>query len=391
MDVSTLDILSLCPGGGGLDAGVRLALPRARAVCYVEIEAPATAVLAKAIAAGIVDDAPVWSDLFTFDARAWRGLVDGVIGGIPCQPHSYAGKRGGEDDARDLWPVTARVVYEVAPAFCFFENVPGILPYYWGRIRPDLQALGYEVEEGIFSAEEVGAPHLRERLFWLAYRERAERRPHQQHDELPGRRQQATGGTGSLRAQLADTRHGAGSAEHGQQQKVRAAEPRLGGDVVADAGDGRVQEQGRRQGRGAGARPAGADVGFSYGSRRTQAGAGRCLDAGQEPQERSRIMGNANESRLEGHGADGQRTDERITWPPSNPFPPGPGDRDGWRAYIESGGPAPVTTRAESILRLGFDGMAYRADELRVLGNGVVPVVAAHALLTLATRMEVLT
>src|SRR3990167_2370101 len=169
-DVASPAYVSICSGGGGLDLGVRLALPDARCVLYVEREIVAAAVLAKGIAAGLLDDAPIWSDIFTFDPRPWRGKVDCLIGGIPCQPHSYAGKRLGDADERDLWPVTARLVHDLSPGWCFFENVPGILRDYWRRIRPDLQALGYEVTEGIFSAEEVGAPHLRERLFWLAYR-----------------------------------------------------------------------------------------------------------------------------------------------------------------------------------------------------------------------------
>ena len=90
VDTST-NVLSLCSGGGGLDLGLRLATG-ARAVCYVEREVTAAGVLAKGIEQGILDDAPIWSDLLTFNARAWRGRVDCVAGGFPCQPHSYAGK-----------------------------------------------------------------------------------------------------------------------------------------------------------------------------------------------------------------------------------------------------------------------------------------------------------
>ena len=410
MAARTIDVISICSGGGGLDAGLRLALPGARTVLYLEREVTAAGVLAKGIESGWLDDAPIWSDLLTLEGRAWRGLVDGVIGGFPCQPHSFAGKRLGELDERNLWPAVARLVFNTGAAFCFFENVAGILPYYHRVIRPDLQALGYEVTEGIFSAEEVGAPHLRERLFWLAYR-RGERRQQilqgahgdegthegraaQDADESEGggrelayrdveytarngeqnKRKGFSGEqqqTESHRSspQLAYARGGAGSAEHKQQHGQRAVLVGRSGADVADAGDGLVSEQRRRQGGGAGARPSGAHVGDADGSR----------FEGRGPAEQT----GRRELAATGCG--------KLVNPVSGrPFPPGPADADGWREYIAAGGPAPVTTRAKSLLRRSADGLAFRGDRLRVLGNGVVPVVAAHAFLTLTARMGVL-
>ena len=113
VDVRACRVLSLCSGGGGLDLGVRIALPGAGAVCYVENEFKACEVLASRIAAGELDDAPIWSDLRTFEGGPWRGVVDIVVAGYPCQPHSYAGLRRGADDERDLWPDVARVLREV--------------------------------------------------------------------------------------------------------------------------------------------------------------------------------------------------------------------------------------------------------------------------------------
>ena len=80
-------------GEAGLTLALRLAVPNARTVCYVEREAFAVANLVAAIKEGFMDDAPIWSDLGTFDGAAWRGSVDWVIGGIPCQPHSFSGQR----------------------------------------------------------------------------------------------------------------------------------------------------------------------------------------------------------------------------------------------------------------------------------------------------------
>jgi DNA (cytosine-5)-methyltransferase 1 len=162
--------LSICSGAGGLDLGVRMAVRGARTVCYVEREAAAIAVLAARMADGRLDSAPVWTDLRTFEGAAWRGVVDLIAAGIPCQPHSLAGLRRGAADERDLWPDLRRVIGECRPATVFLENVPGILPYYWGTIRPQLQDLGYRTAETLASAEAAGAPHRRERFFALAWR-----------------------------------------------------------------------------------------------------------------------------------------------------------------------------------------------------------------------------
>src|SRR3990167_9290588 len=111
----TFNVLSLCSGGGGLDLGVRLAVPTSRVVCYVEREAPAIALLVAHMQASDLDDAPCWTDIRSFDGRPWRGIVDCIIGGIPCQPWSVAGKRKGADDDRNLWPDTLRIIREIGP------------------------------------------------------------------------------------------------------------------------------------------------------------------------------------------------------------------------------------------------------------------------------------
>src|SRR3990167_7096565 len=161
-------ILSGWAGGGGLDIGVRMALPDSRTVCLLERDATCIALLADRMAQGWIDEAPIWTDSRTFDGRAWRGRVSGFIGGPPCQPFSVAGQRRGADDERNCWPDALRITDEVRPEWCFFENVAGSLGYVGEHVKPVLEGMGYRVEAGIFSAEEVGAPHLRERLFILA-------------------------------------------------------------------------------------------------------------------------------------------------------------------------------------------------------------------------------
>jgi len=169
--VDTPTYISLYSGGGGLDIGFRLAFPEAIGVCYVERELTAAALLVDHLQTGQLDDAPVWSDANTFDGKPWRGTVDWVIGGPPCQPFSQAGERLAADDPRNGWPNTLRLVREIEPRFCFFENVASsdFLLYYWNDIKPGLRALGYAVEEILVKASDAGANHKRNRTFILAY------------------------------------------------------------------------------------------------------------------------------------------------------------------------------------------------------------------------------
>jgi DNA (cytosine-5)-methyltransferase 1 len=180
---NTFNVLSLCAGVGGLDIGLRLAEPDARVVCYVEREAYCCEVLASRMEDGSLDAAPVWSNLRTFDGRPWRGVVDCVTGGYPCQPFSVAGKRRADRDERHLWPSVRQIISEVRPGAVFLENVAGHLSLGFEAVANDLQGMGYRLAAGLFTAEEVGATHRRERLFILGHAECASRRP-----EHPARR-----------------------------------------------------------------------------------------------------------------------------------------------------------------------------------------------------------
>lgn len=162
-----LRTLSLCSGIGALDLGVRLAVPGARTVCYVEREAYCQAALVARMEEAALDSAPVWDDLKTFDGKPWRGRVDCVTGGYPCQPFSMAGSRQGSSDPRHLWPDVCRIVEEIQPEIVFFENVHGHLSLGFEKVVSDLERLDYRVAAGLFTAEEVGAPHDRKRLFIL--------------------------------------------------------------------------------------------------------------------------------------------------------------------------------------------------------------------------------
>lgn len=166
---SPVHALSLCSGIGGLDLGLSLAVPNYRTVCYAEIDAACQDLLLARMADGVLDRAPICGDLKQFDARPWRGLVDLVHGGYPCQPFSQAGNRRGSDDPRHLWPHIAGIVEAVEPEWCLFENVAGHLSLGAPDVVRDLVRMGYRVALGFFTARELGAPHGRKRLFILAH------------------------------------------------------------------------------------------------------------------------------------------------------------------------------------------------------------------------------
>lgn len=163
-----LRTLSLCTGGAGLDLGVELAVPGSRIVCGVERNAFAAANLVARVEAGQLDDFPIWSDLRTFDAKTWRGVVDLVTAGYPCQPFSVAGKGLGESDERHLWPDVARVIRECGSGLVFLENVANHLGSGFDVVAGELREMGYRVAATLWTASEVGLPHVRRRLFCLA-------------------------------------------------------------------------------------------------------------------------------------------------------------------------------------------------------------------------------
>ncbi len=379
-----LDFISICTGGAGLDLGVELAVPGSRAVCMVEREAFGAARLVSAMEDGLLAPAPVWSDARTFNGRRWRGCVDGLIGGIPCQPHSVAGKRHGSADARDLWSAARRIVVQSGAWFVLIENVPGMLSSSDPELRSggervwrDLQRLGFAVEGGLFSAAEVGAPHERERVFILGVAD-ASRAGHQGRelsrasDEVVGLA--APGSASELRGALL-----------GHANGVREQQPH-------DQDGSEPREDARDRAGGAGLRPVGA-VGDALRSG-SHAGAYGSLCGGEEGRGSwdenpagpgsamvdSSRRGRAGrpESAL-GQPVDGTASERAGTGPL---WPPRPNDLDGWRDLLA------VRPEAEPAVRGDAHGVASRVDELRMLGNGVVPLEAAHALRTLAVRLS---
>jgi DNA (cytosine-5)-methyltransferase 1 len=152
--------------GGGLLADLILGhLP----VCAVEIDAYCQRVLAARQADGWLPWFPIWDDVTTFDGKPWQGVVDIVAGGFPCQDISVAGKGKGIQGSRSgLWTEFARIVGEIRPRYAFIENVPALTVRGLDRVLADLAALGMDTRWCCLGANDVGAPHIRKRLWILA-------------------------------------------------------------------------------------------------------------------------------------------------------------------------------------------------------------------------------
>lgn len=181
---SPITHISLCAGYGGIDIGLARAISNLRTIAFSEIEAFACANLVSKMEAGLLDCAPIWTDLKTFPWDEFRGKVDIISGGFPCQPFSCAGKRNGDEDPRHLFPYILDGIRRSRPSIVFLENVEGIISSKlngegWNdpagtpvllHVLRELERVGYKATAGVFSASEVGAPHQRKRVFILAYR-----------------------------------------------------------------------------------------------------------------------------------------------------------------------------------------------------------------------------
>ena len=331
MDTPTVNVLSICSGYGGIELGLASVIP-SRTVCYVEHEISVAAILAARMADNALGPAPIWTDLRTFDPEPWRGKIHLLAGGFPCQPFSVAGKQLHGADSRELSGEVLRIAAGLGHPALFLENVPGILRFHFDSIRPRLQEMGYRIAEGLFSAAEVGAPHKRERLFILAHR-----------DGEPSDIFQRAARTEPDRGiqELDDAQHN-GRAGSQVPTSARSRTP----DGEAGTGD---TEQ-----------PTGPSI-----------GAGR-----------NDVLADASDTRPQEVRLAGQ--EEHPSRPSYVPlFPPGPDDAEGW-AYMLNVMPQALPTFCRE-----SDGPAPRVGEqLRAIGNGVVPSVAARAFETLSLQLN---
>lgn len=436
-----------------LDIAVGVACD-ARTVCYVEREAYAAGILATRMEDQAMDEAPIWSDLTTFAGAAWRGTVDCITAGFPCQPHSVAGKRAGLNDERWLWDYSARIIRDVEPWLVYLENVPGLINT--GGLAACLKSLaemGFDAEYGCLSAGAVGASHKRERIFILAFkpgrgfrivrqpsgggRELADASRHERH------RSNREGGSGwgicETGGELAYAERQPGGAEQFNDARERTAGPAQNESVSGAGGDSdAANTEGRRGGLGqwpqqprraeiesagdvvdnpTSARCDGKGVGSGadIGGGECLSGAG-CADMGHaECQQQhggleargwrgglknaNSDVANTSSPRPQGSEQRGARNTDGggqethgSTSQLCGIFAPGPGDPR-WADIIER------WPHLAPALEPGFcqlvDGQSvvvdeFRADQLRAIGNGVVATAAAAAFTVLARRAGVM-
>jgi DNA (cytosine-5)-methyltransferase 1 len=129
-----------------------------------------------------------YENIKEFDARQWKGSIEIISGGFPCQPFSQAGKRKGTSDNRYLWPEMLRVIREIQPRFIVGENVSGLINWDGGmvfeQVQADLETAGYESQAYVLPACSVNAPHRRDRVWFIARNNNCQRRNKRQECEV---------------------------------------------------------------------------------------------------------------------------------------------------------------------------------------------------------------
>jgi DNA (cytosine-5)-methyltransferase 1 len=319
--------ISLCAGGGGLDMGLGLAEPGFASAVFCDIDEYPRTVLAAAQAAGYFHPAPIWDDLKRFSGRPWNGIADTLLAGYPCQPFSQAGQRKGADDPRHIWPHIARIVAEIdSLEWLFFENVAGHVTLGLSDVLRDIRGLGFTPAVGLFMAAETGAAHERLRLFIVAHRDR--------HQSGTDRREPHTG---------ADRRHDVG-----------------GGCGTVANGNSRRREPFARHG----------------GLREPQRGVEGVATVALNYSRPLHAPGPADMASWHDTIVDRGRLDLL----PAASLD----DARLWADYHAAALGSAAQAAAEPAVRRMADGLAARSRALRLLGNGVHPLVAGYAWRTLA-------
>jgi DNA (cytosine-5)-methyltransferase 1 len=352
-------VISFCSGYGGIERGLDLAGVEHRVLAYVEIEAFAIANLVAKMETGQLVPAPIFTDLKTFPAHLFRGCVDIITGGYPCQPFSAAGKRLGTEDPRHLWPYILDHIKAIRPVRCMFENVEGHISLGLREVIGDLEGAGYDATWGIFSAAEVGAPHQRKRVYILGSDTNCRDGSAQQERQHKGAKElDGCGDWGLATPDSSDVANAGGrrfsETNEWQDQQQRGAKVVSAGEELADTRDPRPSRAGIEPQPGIKIiEPCDSDSTGECGpdmADTISAGSQGRL-SGREDTERESQRGHL------GRGGTALQRGQEQSWPPEP--------------------------------RLGrvVDGCADRVDRIRLLGNGVVPQTAARAWETLTKRL----
>lgn len=319
--------------GGGILGGMLLGHT---CVCAVEIEPYCRKVLLQRQRDGLLPLFPIWDDVRTFDGRPWRGKVDIVCGGFPCQDISCAGKGAGIDGARSgLWREFARVIREVRPKYAFVENSPMLAHRGLGRVLGDLAEIGYDAVWTVLGADDVGAPHIRKRMWILAPAR-----------HIGGR----AGVKGTVRAD------GAGELQE-EIRRDNAAEIARPSERAATIPDAELFGNGRREQLAQGEQAQGYSPDILPDTANQRTGI-LCKQSGSQGAQMRDVV----------FGKQCGLHNELCGWWQSDPA-----DEDG--AFKSGMG------------RVAY-GVANRVDRLKAIGNGQVPLVAAVAFKFLTQQIE---
>ncbi len=156
-------VLDLFSGIGGFSLGLERA--GMETVAFCENDKKARMVLRKHW-----PDIPIYEDVRELNGKHFEGkTIDLICGGFPCQPFSVAGKRGGADDDRHLWPEYFRLIQEIRPRWVLGENVAGLINMGLDQVLSDLESANYSCQTLIIPACAVNAPHRRDRVWIIAY------------------------------------------------------------------------------------------------------------------------------------------------------------------------------------------------------------------------------
>lgn len=367
-----------CTGSGMLGLAVKVALGGLggdgggiRTILNIEREANTAATLVARMEETTLDKSAVWDVIEYADCpevveylRRFRDRPLIFTAGYPCQGFSLAGKRRGEEDERFIWPYIDAFIGAGRPDVVFLENVANHLALGFARVRRDLESRGYRVTRGLFTAKEVGAGHKRERLFILA--------------------------------KLGDTGHGTECNEQWGECEMSASITRQSSQDVAHT-DGQRKRESEHE---TFAKPRKRTRKIAGGHSRNMADTKRgqpeqpegCFgEIGGWDRDGGEELANTGCERCEGAERPGTLSTGRNAEPHgatcqcSIPlFAPGPGELEEWARNLQ------IDPDLEPALCRVPDGYAAGMDasRLRITGNGVVPLQAAYAFVTLWAALE---
>lgn len=342
--------------GGGILGGHLLGW---RTVCAVEIEPAARNMLLARQRDGILPPFPIWDDVTTFDGSPWRGIVDVVSGGFPCQDISAAGKGAGITGERSgLWKEMHRIICEVRPRFAFMENSPMLTSRGLGTVLGDLAESGYNAACLVLGADDVGAPHVRKRIWILA------------HDTHANGLQCAEQGFQHSRPEvsLGCSPHG---LEPGGEMAHTGGERRVAGAVCGERiGEGACLAPDRRSERAGGE---GGKMAHPHGIGR------HALQ--HEIGEPCQTLGTPSQLQsCRASGRSGAFPDPHLSGLEEQRF------SEPTESELEAAQCGHWWSSEPAVGRVAH-GVAHRVDRLRALGNGQVPLVAATAFRILFNRL----